>query len=90
VEIARALMLEPTIMLLDEPFAGINPRLQNRIVEHLKALAKKGLTVFFIDHEMRIVLTECDLVYVLAEGCVIARGDTDTIKNDPKVLDAYF
>lgn len=90
VEIARALMLEPTIMLLDEPFAGINPRLQNRIVEHLKALAKKGLTVFFIDHEMRIVLTECDLVYVLAEGCVIARGDTDTIKSDPKVLDAYF
>jgi ABC-type branched-subunit amino acid transport system ATPase component len=90
VEIARALMLEPTIMLLDEPFAGINPRLQNRIVDHLKALAKKGLTVFFIDHEMRIVLAECDLVYVLAEGCVIARGDTDTIKSDPKVLDAYF
>jgi branched-chain amino acid transport system ATP-binding protein len=90
VEIARALMLEPTIMLLDEPFAGINPRLQNRIVDHLKVLSQKGLTVFFIDHEMRIVLTECDLVYVLAEGCVIARGDTDTIKSDPKVLDAYF
>jgi branched-chain amino acid transport system ATP-binding protein len=90
VEIARALMLEPRIMLLDEPFAGINPRLQNRIVGHLKTLAEKGLTVFFIDHEMRIVLSECDLVYVLAEGCVIARGDTDTVKNDPKVLDAYF
>jgi branched-chain amino acid transport system ATP-binding protein len=90
VEIARALMLEPRIMLLDEPFAGINPRLQNRIVEHLKALSARGLTVFFIDHEMRIVLAECDLVYVLAEGCVIARGDTDTIRRDPKVLDAYF
>jgi branched-chain amino acid transport system ATP-binding protein len=90
VEIARALMLKPSIMLLDEPFAGINPRLQNRIVEHLKALCQKGLTVFFIDHEMRIVLTECDLVYVLAEGCVIARGDTETVKNDPKVHEAYF
>ncbi len=90
VEMARALMLKPTIMLLDEPFAGINPRLQNRIVEHLKALCAKGLTVFFIDHEMRIVLQECDLVYVLAEGNVIASGEPETVRNDPKVLDAYF
>ena len=90
VEIARALMLQPKIMLLDEPFAGINPRLQNRIVEHLHALCAKGITVFFIDHEMRIVLTECDLVYVLAEGRLISRGDTQTVRNDAKVLEAYF
>ena len=90
VEIARALMLKPVIMLLDEPFAGINPRLQNRIVEHLKALCAKGLTVFFIDHEMRIVLSECDLVYVLAEGNVIASGPPELVRDDPKVLDAYF
>jgi len=90
VEIARALMLQPKLMLLDEPFAGINPRLQNRIVEHLRVLCAKGITVFFIDHEMRIVLGECDLVYVLAEGRVISHGDTDTVRNDPKVMDAYF
>jgi ABC-type branched-subunit amino acid transport system ATPase component len=90
VEIARALMLQPKIMLLDEPFAGINPRLQNRIVAHLKALCAKGITVFFIDHEMRIVLGECDLVYVLAEGRLIARGDPYTVRNDSKVLEAYF
>jgi ABC-type branched-subunit amino acid transport system ATPase component len=90
VEIARALMLKPVIMLLDEPFAGINPRLQNRIVDHLKALCAKGLTVFFIDHEMRIVLSECDLVYVLAEGNVIASGPPELVRDDPKVLDAYF
>jgi branched-chain amino acid transport system ATP-binding protein len=90
VEIARALMLDPKILLLDEPFAGINPRLQNRIVDHLKSLCAKGITVFFIDHEMRIVLAECDLVYVLAEGCVVAQGDTETVRNDPKVLEAYF
>jgi branched-chain amino acid transport system ATP-binding protein len=90
VEIARALMLQPKIMLLDEPFAGINPRLQNRIVEHLKALCARGITVFFIDHEMRIVLTECDLVYVLAEGRLIARGDPHSVRNDSRVLEAYF
>jgi ABC-type branched-subunit amino acid transport system ATPase component len=90
VEIARALMLEPQIMLLDEPFAGINPRLQNRIVDHLKALCAKGLTVFFIDHEMRIVLSECDLVYVLAEGNVIASGPPSQVRDDPRVLEAYF
>jgi branched-chain amino acid transport system ATP-binding protein len=90
VEIARALMLDPKILLLDEPFAGINPRLQNRIVDHLKSLCARGITVFFIDHEMRIVLAECDLVYVLAEGCVVAQGDTETVRNDPQVLEAYF
>jgi ABC-type branched-subunit amino acid transport system ATPase component len=90
VEIARALMLQPKLMLLDEPFAGINPRLQNRIVEHLRTLCAKGITVFFIDHEMRIVLTECDLVYALAEGRVIAHGNPSEVRNDSKVLDAYF
>jgi branched-chain amino acid transport system ATP-binding protein len=90
VEIARALMLQPRIMLLDEPFAGVNPRLQNRIVEHLRTLCARGITVFFIDHEMRIVLGECDLVYVLAEGRLIARGDPQSVRNDPKVLQAYF
>ena len=90
VEIARALMLDPKLMLLDEPFAGINPRLQNRIVDHLDALRRQGMTLFFIDHEMRIVLEICDQLYVLAEGRVIAAGDADTVREDPKVHEAYF
>ena len=90
VEIARALMLDPRMMLLDEPFAGINPRLQNRIVDHLKALRDRDLTLFFIDHEMRIVLEVCDTVYVLAEGRVISVGSPEHVRNDPAVLDAYF
>jgi branched-chain amino acid transport system ATP-binding protein len=90
VEIARALMLEPTMMLLDEPFAGINPRLQNRIVTHLDGLRKRGLTLFLIDHEMRIVLDVCDKVYVMNEGRVIAEGPPENVRRDPRVLDAYF
>ena len=90
VEIARALMLEPTVMLLDEPFAGINPRLQNRIVDHLQSMRQQGMTLFFIDHEMRIVLEICDELYVLAEGQVIARGDADVIRHSESVKAAYF
>ncbi len=90
VEIARALMLQPRVMLLDEPFAGINPRLQNRIVDRLQALRAQGLTLFFIDHEMRIVLEICDDLYVLAEGKVIANGDAAAIRADEQVKQAYF
>jgi branched-chain amino acid transport system ATP-binding protein len=90
VEIARALMLQPRMMLLDEPFAGINPRLQNRIVDRLQALRARGLTLFFIDHEMRIVLEICDDLYVLAEGKVIAHGDAPAIRADEQVKAAYF
>jgi branched-chain amino acid transport system ATP-binding protein len=90
VEIARALMLEPRVMLLDEPFAGINPRLQNRIVDRLQALRAQGLTLFFIDHEMRIVLEICDDLYVLAEGKVIAHGNAAAIRSDEQVKQAYF
>ena len=90
VEIARALMLEPKLMLLDEPFAGINPRLQNRIVDHLDTLRREGLTLFFIDHEMRIVLEICDELYVLAEGRVISQGTADAVRADPAVTEAYF
>ena len=90
VEIARALILEPTVMLLDEPFAGINPRLQNRIVRYLEALRQSGVTLFLIDHEMRIVLDVCDTVYVMAEGRVIAAGPPAEVRADPRVLEAYF
>lgn len=90
VEIGRALMMDPSLLLLDEPFAGINPRLQNRITEYLGVLRDRGLTLFFIDHEMRIVMEICDHLYVLAEGRVIASGAPAQVKENPAVLEAYF
>ena len=90
VEIGRTLMLEPRLMLLDEPFAGINPRLQNRIVGYLLKLRDEGMTLFIIDHEMRIILDVCDNVWVLAEGRIVMNGPPAAVRGDPRVIEAYF
>ena len=90
VEIGRSLMLEPKLMLLDEPFAGINPRLQNRIVGYLQKLRQEGMTLFIIDHEMRIILDVCDTVWVLAEGRIVTNGAPAAVRDDPRVIEAYF
>ncbi len=90
VEIARALMFAPKLLLLDEPFAGINPRLQNRILRYLKALRADGVTLFLIDHEMRILLDVCETVLAIDAGEVIASGPPEEIRRNPRVLAAYF
>ncbi len=90
VEIGRTLMLRPQLMLLDEPFAGINPRLQNRIVGYLQKLRDEGMTLFIIDHEMRIILQVCETVWVLAEGRIVTSGPPTAVRDDPRVIEAYF
>ena len=90
VEIGRTLMLEPRLMLLDEPIAGINPRLQNRIVGYLQKLRDEGMTLFIIDHEMRIILEVCETVWVLAEGRIVTSGPPAAVRDDPRVIEAYF
>jgi branched-chain amino acid transport system ATP-binding protein len=89
-EIARALMFDPKLLLLDEPFAGINPRLQNRILGYLGRLRDQGVTLFLIDHEMRILLNVCDTVLAMDTGEIIAEGPPDAVRRDPRVLAAYF
>mgnify|MGYP001569270589 CR=1 FL=1 len=90
VEVARALMFDPKLLLLDEPFAGINPRLQNRILGYLERLRDRGVTLFLIDHEMRILLNVCETVLAMDTGEVIAAGPPEAIRKDPRVLAAYF
>ncbi len=90
VEFARALTFEPRLLLLDEPFAGINPRLQKRLLGYLERLRDRGVTLFLIDHEMRILLNVCETVLAMDAGEVIAAGSPDAIRKDPRVLAAYF
>jgi ABC-type branched-subunit amino acid transport system ATPase component len=89
-ELMRALMMEPRVLLLDEPFAGINPRLAGEIQEQLLALRRAGLTMLMIEHELGIVERMCDQVVVMAQGRVIAEGPMGDVARRAEVLDAYL
>jgi neutral amino acid transport system ATP-binding protein len=90
-EFARALMTEPTMLLLDEPMAGINPTLGARLLQHMHELrAERGMTFLFIEHNMEVVMGQSDKVIVMAEGRVIAQGAPDDVRRDQRVIDAYL
>jgi neutral amino acid transport system ATP-binding protein len=90
-ELARALMAQPKLLLLDEPMAGINPTLGARLLEHMQALRREmGVTVMFIEHDMEVVMNHSDRVIVMAEGRVIAEGEPHEVRKDQRVIDAYL
>ena len=90
-ELARALMAGPKLLLLDEPMAGINPTLGARLLEHMQALRREmGVTVLFIEHDMEVVMNHSDRVIVMAEGRVIAEGEPHEVRKDKRVIDAYL
>jgi ABC-type branched-subunit amino acid transport system ATPase component/ABC-type branched-subunit amino acid transport system permease subunit len=90
VELAQVLMLEPRLVLLDEPAGGINPGLVDRMADIIRAANRQGVTFLVVEHNIPMVLDLCDPVFVLARGEVIASGPPDVIRNDPAVLDAYL
>jgi ABC-type branched-subunit amino acid transport system ATPase component/ABC-type branched-subunit amino acid transport system permease subunit len=90
VELAQILMLEPRLILLDEPAGGINPALIDRIAELIRELNRRGITFLIVEHNMPMVLGLCDPVLVLAGGRCIAQGTPREIQNDAAVLDAYL
>jgi ABC-type branched-subunit amino acid transport system ATPase component len=89
-EIGRALMAEPRLVLLDEPTAGVNPTLQNEIGERLLELPRRGITVLLIEHDMGFIARLCQPVIVMAEGQVLTQGTFDEVRNDSRVREAYL
>jgi ABC-type branched-subunit amino acid transport system ATPase component len=89
-EIGRALMADPKMILLDEPVAGVNPTLSKEIGEHLITLAAEGLPILLIEHHMDMVSKLCDRVIVLAEGRHLAEGSFEEIAHDARVQEAYM
>jgi len=90
-EFAMALMNEPTCLLLDEPTAGINPTLINGLIDRLKrANSEFGITLFIIEHNMRVIMNMADHIYCLAHGEMLADGTPGQIQNDQRVIDAYL
>jgi neutral amino acid transport system ATP-binding protein len=89
-EMARALMVEPTLVMLDEPMAGVNPALKQSLLEHIRTLRDEGRTVLFVEHDMDMVHEISDWVIVMAEGRVIAEGPPAVIGANQAVIDAYL
>ncbi len=89
-EMARALMVQPTMVMLDEPMAGVNPALTQSLLTHVKSLREEGMTVMFVEHDMDVVHDISDWVIVMAEGRVIAEGTAEDVSANDAVIDAYL
>jgi len=89
-EMARALMTNPRLVMLDEPMAGVNPALKQVLNDHIKDLRERGMTVLFVEHDMDMVHDVSDWVVVMAEGRIIAEGTPDDIVGNEAVIDAYL
>ena len=89
-EMARALMTQPRLVMLDEPMAGVNPALKQSLNEHIRGLRDDGMTVLFVEHDMDMVNDVADWVVVMAEGMLIAEGTPEQIGKNPQVIEAYL
>jgi branched-chain amino acid transport system ATP-binding protein len=89
-EIARAIASEPSLLLLDEPACGMNPQETNALMELIRRIRERGITVFLIEHEMRMVMGISDRLIVLDHGIKIAEGTPEAVRADPSVIGAYL
>ncbi len=90
-EMARVLMADPEMLLLDEPFSGVNPTLAKKLLIHIRELRdNNGMTFLIIEHDMPMIMQLSDFIYVLSKGKVIASGTPEEVRSDKRVLDAYL
>ncbi len=89
-EMARALMAEPHLVMLDEPTAGVNPALTESLLEHMRALNARGVTVVFVEHNMDVVMDISDWVVVMAQGRILTEGPPEQVVANEEVIDAYL
>jgi neutral amino acid transport system ATP-binding protein len=90
IELATVLAQEPRLILLDEPAGGINPTLIGQMADRIRELNQRGVTFLVVEHNMEFVMGLCDSVAVMERGAVIAHGEPEQVRNDPRVLDAYL
>ena len=89
-ELGRAMMSDPKMILLDEPGAGINPTLLGEIVDRIAALNERGITFLIIEHNMDMVMTLCDPIVVMASGQLLMEGNAEEVQTDSRVLEAFL
>ena len=89
-EMARALMTDPEMVLLDEPLAGVNPTLEEKLLERVHALREQGYTFLLVEHDMDVIMNNCEHIIVMHQGQVLAEGDADDIRGNDKVIEAYL
>jgi branched-chain amino acid transport system ATP-binding protein len=89
-ELARALLTDPSMLLLDEPFAGVNPSLEKRLLEHVHELREEGYTFLIVEHDMDLIMENCEHVIVMHQGKVLTEGTPREIQEDEEVIEAYL
>ncbi|WP_306057718.1 ABC transporter ATP-binding protein [Natronococcus wangiae] len=89
-EMARALMTDPEMLLLDEPFAGVNPTLEKKLLEHVHGLREEGYTFLIVEHDMDVIMENCEHIIVMHQGSVLAEGRPAEITSNKQVIEAYL
>ncbi len=89
-EMARALMTDPEMVLLDEPLAGVNPTLEEKLLDRVHDLREEGYTFLLVEHDMDVIMNNCEHIIVMHQGSVLAEGTAEDIRNNEQVIDAYL
>jgi len=89
-EMARALMTDPTVVLLDEPLAGVNPTLEEKLLDRIHDLREDGYTFLLVEHDMDVIMNNCEKIIVMHQGQVLAEGTAEEIQGNEQVIEAYL